>query len=86
MVRAAQCDRSARAGGQTAGDQHRRDRLHRLQGDGQPIEQAARDIEDAEAQPEKQSHKRVAGLGKGTIAIADDFDDPLPDSFWVGEE
>jgi hypothetical protein len=31
-------------------------------------------------------HKRVAGLGKGTMTIADDFGEPLPDSFWVDEE
>ena len=30
--------------------------------------------------------KRVAGLGKGTIEMASDFDDPLPDSFWLDEE
>ncbi len=30
--------------------------------------------------------KRVAGLGKGTIRMAPDFDDPLPDSFWLGEK
>ena len=30
--------------------------------------------------------KRVAGLGKGTIEMAPDFDDPLPDSFWLGQE
>lgn len=29
--------------------------------------------------------KRVAGLGEGTIWISDDFDDPLPDEFWLGE-
>lgn len=29
---------------------------------------------------------RTPGLGKGTIWIADDFDAPLPDSFWLGEE
>ena len=29
--------------------------------------------------------KRVAGLGKGTVQMAPDFDDPLPDSFWLGE-
>ena len=29
---------------------------------------------------------RTPGLGKGSIlCIADDFDDPLPDSFWLGE-
>ena len=30
--------------------------------------------------------KRVAGLGEGTIHMTPDFDDPLPDSFWLGEE
>ena len=44
-----------------------------------------KELEDTEAQTEQQSHKRVAGLGKGTMVIADDFDEPLPDSFWLGE-
>lgn len=26
--------------------------------------------------------KRVAGLGRGTISISDDFNDELPDEFW----
>ena len=30
--------------------------------------------------------KRVTGLGNGTTWVSDDFDDPLPDSFWFGEE
>ncbi|MGI9174449.1 MAG: hypothetical protein ACR2GR_03920 [Rhodothermales bacterium] len=30
--------------------------------------------------------KRVAGLGKGTVEMAPDFDASLPDSFWLGEE
>jgi len=30
--------------------------------------------------------KRQAGLGKGTFWMSDDFDEPLPDSFWLGEE
>ncbi len=34
----------------------------------------------------KKIKKRTAGLELGTIAIADDFDEPLPDSFWLGEE
>jgi hypothetical protein len=45
-----------------------------------------KELEEAEAQPENLLPKRVAGLGKGSIAIADDFDDPLPDSFWLGEQ
>lgn len=31
--------------------------------------------------------RRIAGLNAGNILyIADDFDDPLPDSFWFGDE
>ena len=30
--------------------------------------------------------KRIFGLNRGTIWVSDDFDDPLPDSFWLGEE
>ena len=29
--------------------------------------------------------KRIAGLNKGTYFMSDDFDAPLPDSFWLGE-
>jgi hypothetical protein len=25
-------------------------------------------------------------LNEGTAWVSDDFDDPLPDSFWLGEE
>ena len=28
---------------------------------------------------------RTPGLGKGTTEMTDDFDAPLPDSFWLGE-
>jgi hypothetical protein len=44
-----------------------------------------KELEDAETQLENQPRHRVAGLGKGTITIAEDFDEPLPDSFWLGE-
>ena len=30
--------------------------------------------------------KRIAGLGEGTFEIPDDFDEPLPDEFWLGTE
>ena len=30
--------------------------------------------------------KRVAGLNRGTIWTSEDFDEPLPDDFWVGQE
>ena len=28
--------------------------------------------------------ERIPDLNKGTIRISDDFDDPLPDEFWLG--
>ena len=30
--------------------------------------------------------KRVAGLNRGTIRTSEDFDEPLPDEFWLGQE
>lgn len=30
--------------------------------------------------------QRIGNLHKGLVDISDDFDDPLPDSFWLGEE
>ena len=44
-----------------------------------------KELEEAEAQTEPQPRKRIAGLGQGTMVIADDFDEPLPDAFWLGE-
>ncbi len=32
------------------------------------------------------SSKRIPGLNKGAYFMADDFDEPLPDAFWLGEE
>lgn len=29
--------------------------------------------------------KRVAGLHAGMVWISDDFDEPLPDAFWLGD-
>ena len=29
---------------------------------------------------------RVSGLGKGKWQVADDFDAPLPDEFWLGRD
>ena len=29
---------------------------------------------------------RVAGLNQGEIWVSDDFDQPLPDEFWVGSQ
>lgn len=30
--------------------------------------------------------KRVAGLNRGTIWTSEDFDQPLPDEFWLGHK
>lgn len=30
------------------------------------------------------THRRVAGLHRGAIRMTADFNDPLPDEFWVG--
>lgn len=30
--------------------------------------------------------KRIAGLSRGAIKVSDDFDAPLPDEFWLGEQ
>jgi len=43
------------------------------------------EVEEAVAQTAQQPRQRIAGLGKGTIVIADDFDEPLPDVFWLGK-
>ena len=42
-------------------------------------------VEEVETQMAQQPRQRIAGLGKGTIVIADDFDAPLPEAFWLGE-
>jgi antitoxin (DNA-binding transcriptional repressor) of toxin-antitoxin stability system len=33
-----------------------------------------------------QPKQRIAGLHPGSMRMSEDFDDPLPDSFWLGEE
>ena len=30
--------------------------------------------------------QRVAGLNRGTVSTSEDFDEPLPDEFWLGQE
>ncbi|BCL34107.1 DUF2281 domain-containing protein [Nostoc sp. MS1] len=34
---------------------------------------------------EQTPKKRVLGLNQGEIWMSDDFNDPLPDEFWLGE-
>ena len=38
---------------------------------------------ESNIQPKRQ---RVLGLNKGQISMSDDFNAPLPDEFWLGEE
>lgn len=47
-------------------------------GDGVPGEQT----------PDLSTANRTLGLGvgRGTFYMADDFDDPLPDRFWLGDD
>ncbi len=33
----------------------------------------------------KELKQRIAGLGKGTVWMSDDFDDELPDEFWLAD-
>ena len=39
--------------------------------------------QETNIQPKRQ---RVLGLNKGQISMSDDFNAPLPDEFWLGEE
>ena len=34
----------------------------------------------------KPPQKRIAGLHEGMTWVADDFDAPLPDEFWLGKD
>lgn len=34
----------------------------------------------------KGSSQRIPGLHAGAMTMSDDFDSPLPDAYWVGEE
>jgi hypothetical protein len=36
--------------------------------------------------PPPATGQRIFGLHAGAIDIADDFDEPLPDEFWLGED
>ncbi len=38
------------------------------------------------SKPDAKIQKRKFGLHQGAFVVSDDFDDPLPDSFWLGEE
>ena len=34
----------------------------------------------------KPVQRRIAGLHRGSMRMHDDFNDPLPDDFWLGNE
>ena len=51
--------------------------------DDKPVVRLAPVIEKGPPAPSK---KRVFGLHRGQIWVSDDFDDELPDEFWLGEE
>ncbi len=36
--------------------------------------------------PELASVERVPGLHRGEVWMSEDFDEPLPEAFWTGEE
>ena len=36
--------------------------------------------------PRPEKKERALGLREGQVWLSDDFDDELPDSFWLGEE
>jgi hypothetical protein len=36
--------------------------------------------------PEKSKFQHIAGLHEGQIWRSDDFNDPLPDEFWLGDD
>ena len=50
-----------------------------LEENGEPLVKVS-PIEKSKAQK-----PRIAGLGKGTMFMSDDFDDELPDEFWFAE-
>ena len=49
-----------------------------LEENGKPIAKITPIVEVKESEPKQ----RIAGLGKGTMWMSEDFDDELPDEFW----
>ena len=46
-----------------------------------------RGVEHVSSEPPVSTRKlRTPGLSPGAIQLSDDFDDPLPDEFWLGIE
>lgn len=36
--------------------------------------------------PATSRHPRIGNLNRGSISVTEDFDEPLPDSFWMDDE
>jgi mRNA-degrading endonuclease RelE of RelBE toxin-antitoxin system len=49
------------------------------------VERLSQERNSAEQPPETPKKQRVFGQYAGKIWMSDDFDDPLPGSFWLGE-
>ena len=48
--------------------------------------EADRVVETHKAATTAPKKKRIAGLNRGQIWVSEDFDDELPDEFWLGED
>lgn len=46
----------------------------------------ARIVRPVSVKNQNEPKPRVPGLNRGLIEVRDDFDDPLPDEFWFGDE
>ena len=51
----------------------------------EPLEEGATERAAEGPDPPARRRKRTLGLTPGAAHMAPDFDDPLPDSFWLGE-
>ena len=43
-------------------------------------------ISTSDSKPPIESPPRILGLNRGAMQMKADFDEPLPDEFWLGEE
>ncbi len=50
------------------------------------LQQKVRQMLSTTPVPPVAASPRVAGLNRGQIWVSEDFDAPLPDEFWLGQE
>jgi prevent-host-death family protein len=50
------------------------------------LTQAGTPVARLSAVPQPHAGPRIPGLHPNTVWISDDFNDPLPDEFWLGAE